>query len=69
MIRNREREARLGHLGTAFPQPAEGMKGAFVNVVTINPEQGLAVLATHNLVHRPHLVEQSLRFPHAVHRC
>ena len=40
-----------------------------MHVVAVDPEQRLAVLAAHDLVRRPQLVDQGSRVVHARIRC
>ena len=69
MVGDREGQAGLGHAGTALRQPGECVKGAFMHVMAVDPEQQLAVLAAHDLVRRPQLVDQGARVVHARIRC
>ncbi len=43
MVGDREGQAGLGHAGTALRQPGECVKGAFMHVMAVDPEQRLAV--------------------------
>ena len=61
MVCNRERQSRLGHARLPRLQLGEGLKRAFVNVVPIHPEQRFPVVAMHDLVRGPELVEERLR--------
>jgi hypothetical protein len=58
-------ETRLRHHGTALGDLTETLKRAFVHVVAVHPEQRLAILAAHDLVRGPELVDQGLRCSHA----
>ena len=69
MIGDREGQAGLGDARTPLRQPGEGMKGAFMHVMAVDPEQRLAVLAPHDLMRRPQLVDQGARVVHARLRC
>src|SRR5947208_79087 len=66
MIGDGEGQARFGDLRVAGLQSSEGMKGTFMDVVTVDPKQGCTVFAAHDLMHRPQFVEQRLRLLHAV---
>ncbi len=58
MVGDAEGQPGLGDRHAALGQLAEGMERALVHVVAIDPEQRLAVLATHDLVGGPELVDQ-----------
>ena len=62
MVGHPEGQAGLGHRHAALRQPAEGVKRALMNVVAVDPEQRLAVLAADDLVGGPELVDQGLGF-------
>ena len=53
MVGHPEGQTRLGDLDAALGQLAEGVKRALMNVVTVDPEQRLTVLAAHDLVGWP----------------
>jgi hypothetical protein len=57
MVGDCEGKAGLGHFDAALGKAAEGVEGAFVQVVPIDPEERLATLAAHDLVRRPQLVD------------
>ena len=65
MIRHAEGETGLGNRHAALRQPAEGVKRAFMDVVAIDPEQRIAVLAAHDFVRGPKFIDQGLGFSHA----
>ena len=65
VIGDGEGEARLGNRAPARPQLAEGVKHAFVHVVTVDPEERGAVLPPGDLMRRPELVDESKRLVHA----
>ena len=46
-------QSRFSDRRSPLRQPAEGMEGTLVDVMAIDPEQGLAVVATDNLVGIP----------------
>ena len=57
MVRDCKGEARFGHRFASLIQSREGVKRALVHIVAIDPQQRVAILAAHDLVRRPHLVE------------
>ena len=57
MICHPEGKAGLRNRCAALRQPAEGMEGALVNVMAINPEQGFAVITTQNFVRDPQFID------------
>ena len=65
VVGDAEGQAGLGDRRAALREPAEGVERAFVDVVAVDPEQRLAVVAAHDLVGRPQLVEQGQRLVHA----
>ena len=68
MVGDAECQLRLCDAGAAPGQLAEGVKRAFMNVVPVDPEQGLAV-AFQDLVLSPEFVEQGQRRCHATISC
>jgi len=64
MIGNAKRQRWFGDPGAAFGKFAERMKRPFVYIVTIDPEQRLAVFASQNLVSAPKFIYDSLRLGH-----
>ncbi len=69
MIRHSERETRLRNRRATLRQPAEGVKGTFMHVMAINPEQRLAVIATHNFVRHPKFIDRGLGIGHVERLC
>jgi hypothetical protein len=65
MIRHCKRETGLRNRRTALRKPAEGVKGAFMHVMAIHPEQRITVLAAHNFVCGPKLIDQGFGLSHA----
>ena len=65
MVGHAEGQARLGDLDAALGQLAEGVERTLMNVVTVDPEQRLAVLAADDLVGGPELVDDGLGLVHA----
>ena len=65
VIGDGEGEARLGNRAPARSHLAEGVKRAFVHVVTVDPEERGAVLPPGDLMRRPELVDESKRLVHA----
>jgi len=53
MIGDAEGKARLGDLASALSHFAESVKGAFVHIVPVDPEQRSAVFAARDLMRRP----------------
>jgi hypothetical protein len=58
MIGDSEGEAWLGDPRAARFELAEGVERSFMHVMAVDPQQRLAVVAPHDLVRRPKLVEQ-----------
>src|ERR1700738_2845557 len=61
MVRDCKGEARFRRRFASLAQSCEGMKRALVHIVAVNPQQRFAIFAAHDLVRRPHLVEQGSR--------
>jgi len=64
MIGNAERQRWFGHSSAAFGKFTESVKRPFVYIVTIDPEQRLAVLASQNLMSAPKFIYDSLPLGH-----
>src|SRR5262245_42584358 len=64
MIGDSEGETWLGDLRAARLELAEGVERSFMHVMAVDPQQRLAVVAPHDLVGRPKLVEQGQRLAH-----
>jgi hypothetical protein len=64
MIRNTERQTGLRDRATARLHLTESMERAFMHIVAIDPEQGRPVVAPHDLVRGPQLVDQGLGLTH-----
>ena len=64
MIRNTERQSGLRDRATARLHLTESMERAFMHIVAIDPEQGRPVVAPHDLVRGPQLVDQGLGLTH-----
>ncbi len=64
MIRDTEGETWLGDPRAARLELAEGVERSFMHVMAVDPQQRLAVVAPHDLVGRPKLVEQGQRLAH-----
>src|SRR5262249_59432972 len=58
MVGHPEGETWLGNTRAACLELAEGIERSLMHVVAIDPQQRLAVVAPHDLVGRPQLVEQ-----------
>ena len=64
MIGDGEGEVWFGDRSASLLHLAESMKRAFVHVMAIDPEQRRAVVAAHDLMRSPQLVDQGLGFAH-----
>src|SRR5215510_1458411 len=64
MIGDSEGEAWLGDPRAARFELAEGVERSFMHVMAVDPQQRLAVVAPHDLVGCPKLVEQGQRLAH-----
>jgi len=64
VIGHAERELWLCDTPSARFHLAESMKGAFVHVMAVDPEERSPVVAAHNLMCRPKLVDQGLGIAH-----
>jgi 2-methylisocitrate lyase-like PEP mutase family enzyme len=58
VVSNGEGEAGLGNGRTALRQLAEGMEGAFVHKMAVDPQQRLAILVAQDFVSCPDLVKE-----------
>jgi hypothetical protein len=65
VIGDAEGEPGLGHRNAPLGKLAEGVERAFVHVMAVDPQQRVAILAAHNLVGRPDLVDDGLGPIHA----
>ena len=65
MVGHAEGQARFGDLDAALSELAEGVERALMNVVAVDPEQRLAILAAEDLVGGPELVDDGLGLVHA----
>src|SRR5476649_681368 len=65
MVRNAEGQAWLRDLNASLGQLAKCVEGTLMNIVTVNPEQRLAVLAADDLMGGPELVDDGLGLVHA----
>src|SRR5262245_43510127 len=65
MIGDSEGEASFGHARAACLEMAESVERPFMHEMAIDPQQRLAVLASHDFVRRPQLIEQGQRGIHA----
>ncbi len=53
-----------GDRGAAVGELGEGVERSFVHIMAVHPEERVAVLGPQDLVRRPQLVDQGLRFVH-----
>ena len=58
MVGDPEGQAGLSHRRAAFREPVEGVKGAFVHIVAVDPEQRFPLLAFGDRVRGPQLIDQ-----------
>ena len=64
MIGYSESEPRFDDLRVPFHKLGEGMKRSFMYIMTIYPQQRLAVITSHNLMCAPKFVDDRLRLFH-----
>src|SRR5215471_14437305 len=64
MIGDSEGETWLGDPRAARLELAESVERSLMHVMAVDPQQRLAVIAPHDLVGRPQLVEQGQRLAH-----
>ena len=65
VVGDAEGQARLGDRHAALGQLAEGVERALVHIMPVHPKQRLAILAPHDLVGGPNLVDDRLGLVHA----
>ena len=68
MVGHAEGQAGLGDRHAPLRQLAEGVERALMDVMAVDPEQRLAVLAPHDLVGGPELVDDGLGLVHTITR-
>jgi hypothetical protein len=65
MVGNAESQSGLSDRDAAFGKLGESVKRTFMDVMAVYPQQRLAVVAPHDFMGAPQLVDDGLRLAHA----